>query len=114
MNYLLVVCALFSSLSFLYYTVAYFTSPHMKSEFERFELKELGIFIIILELLGALGLLAGLFYQPLLLLSSGGLALLMFLGLMTRLKYRDSFRVSAPAIFYMLLNGFVFYIAIVA
>jgi len=82
----------------------------MKSEFERFNLKKLGIFVIILEILGAFGLLVGLFFKPLMLISSVGLATLMLLGLITRIKSKDSFLVSLPALFYMILNTYIFYL----
>lgn len=108
-RYLLISCVLFSSLSFIAYSISYFTSPHMKREFERFNLKRLGLFVIILEILGALGLIVGLFFTPILVISSGGLALLMLLGLITRIKSKDSFLVSLPAVFYLVLNGFIFY-----
>jgi len=84
----------------------------MKNEFERFNLKHLGLFIIILEILGALGLLVGLFVNLILLISSGGLSLLMFLGFLTRIKIKDNFLASLPAIFFMFLNGYIFYLAI--
>lgn len=112
MDYILISCVLFSSLSFAGYSISYFISPNMKNEFERFDLKDLGIVVIIFEILGAVGLLVGLFFKPLLLLASGGLALLMLLGLLTRIKKKDSFLVSLPALFFMLLNTYIFYIAI--
>jgi hypothetical protein len=101
-----------SSLSFLVYAFSYFTSPHMKNEFKRFKLEKLGLLTIVLEILGALGLLAGLYYKPLLLLSSGGLALLMFFGLIVRIKLKDSLWISLPALFYMSLNAYIFYMTI--
>jgi hypothetical protein len=83
----------------------------MKAEFKRFQLERLGLLVIVLEILGALGLLVGFwFYIPLLLLSSGGLAVLMFLALIVRLKLKDSLWVSLPALFFMLLNVYVFVI----
>ena len=112
MNYLLIFCVLFSSLSFAGYSISYFVSPNMKKEFERFNLKGFGIYVIILETLGAIGLLVGFFYKPLLLLSSGGLALLMLLGVLTRIKSKDSLKVSLPALFFMFLNAYIFYLAI--
>lgn len=112
--YLLISCALFSSFSFIAYSISYFISPHMKSEFERFKMKHLGLLIIILEILGAIGLLVGLFFQPILLISSSGLSLLMLLGLIIRIKSKDSFLMSFPAIFYMILNGYIFYLGIIA
>jgi hypothetical protein len=110
MNFILISCALLSSLAFLVYAISYFLSPHMKSEFERFDLKDFGLFVIVLEILGAIGLLVGLLYNPILLLSSGGLSLLMLLGLMTRIRMKDGFWVSLPAIALMILNGYIFYL----
>lgn len=110
MNYLLIACVLISSLSFIGYAVSYFISPNMKKEFERFDLKGFGIYVIILEILGAVGLLVGLFYPPLLLLSSAGLAVLMFFGVLTRIKTKDSLLISTPALFFMFLNAFIFYL----
>lgn len=110
MDYLLISCVLFSSFSFMAYSISYFISPHMKSEFERFDLKKFGIFVITLEILGAFGLLVGLFFKPALLISSAGLATLMLFGLITRIKSKDSFLVSLPAIFYMILNTYIYYL----
>lgn len=105
-------CVLISSFSFLFYGVSYFVSPHMKNEFKRFNLEKLGLLTIVLEIGGALGLLIGLWYAPLLILASGGLALLMFLGVLVRIKLKDSLWISLPALFYMGLNSYIFYIAV--
>ena len=99
-----------SSFSFLFYGISYFISPHMKNEFKRFKLEKLGLLTIVLEILGALGLFIGLWYKPLLLLSSAGLALLMFLGVIVRIKLKDSLWISLPAVFYMGLNAYIFYV----
>ena len=102
----------FSSLSFLGYGIVYFTSSKMKLEFKRFGLEKVGALTAILELLGAVGLLVGLKITSILLISSGGLALLMFFGVVVRIKVKDSILVSLPAAFYMLLNAYIFYITI--
>lgn len=112
MDYLTIACVFLSSFSFLGYSISYFVSSHMKSEFERFGLKKFGITVIFLEILGALGLLTGLLCTPILLISSGGLALLMMLGLITRVRLKDRLSVSFPAIFYMFLNSCIFYLGI--
>lgn len=104
-------CVLISSFSFLFYGVSYFVSPHMKNEFKRFKLEKLGLLTIVLEIVGALGLLIGLWYVPLLILASGGLALLMFLGVLVRIKLKDNLWISLPALFYMGLNAYIFYVA---
>jgi hypothetical protein len=84
----------------------------MKGEFERFNLKKFGLLVIILEILGSIGLLLGLLFTPILLLSSGGLALLMLIGLIVRIKTKDGILITLPAIFYMLLNSVIFYLGI--
>ncbi len=109
MNYFFISGVLISSLSFLAYSISYFISPHMKSEFKRFKLEKLGLVTITLEILGAIGLLVGLLFKPILLISSGGLTTLMLLGLIVRVKLKDSLWISLPAIFYMGLNAYIFY-----
>jgi uncharacterized membrane protein YphA (DoxX/SURF4 family) len=103
------VLIVISSVSFMIYGIAYFTTPQMKTEFKRFGLKKVGALTAILELLGAVGLLVGLKFLPILLISSGGLALLMFLGVIVRIKVKDNLLVTLPALFYMLLNAYIFF-----
>jgi len=109
---LLGILVLISGISFMAYGIAYFTTPHMKSEFIRFGLEKYGRLTAILEIAGAIGLVAGLWSGYLLLLSSGGLALLMFLGVMVRIKVGDSLWALLPALAFMLLNSFIFLKAI--
>ena len=106
---LFLALVIFSSLSFLAYGIAYFKSPNMKSEFKRFGLEKQGMLVVILEILGATGLLVGLAVNPIMLISAGGLALLMLLGVAVRMKIGDSIWVSLPALSYMLLNAYIFY-----
>ncbi len=80
----------------------------MKEEFKRFGLEKFGALTAILELSGALGLLVGFYFNIILLISSAGLALLMLLGVIVRLKVKDNIRVTLPAIFFMLLNLYIF------
>ena len=87
---LLTFLILISSLSFMGYGIAYFKSPQMKSGFKRFGLEKAGTLTAVLELLGAVGLLLGLKMQLILLISAGGLAILMFLGVAIRIKVKDS------------------------
>jgi len=106
------LCIFISSFFFFAYGIAYFTSTHMKSEFKRFGLERIGLLTIVLELLGAAGLLFGLLYNPILILSSGGLALLMFFGVLVRIRSKDSLYVSLPALLLMGLNLYVFIVSI--
>lgn len=105
---LTIICIIISSLSFYAYVVSYFLSPYMKNEFKRFNLEKLGLLTIILEFLGATGLLVGLKFNLILTISSLGLGLLMFCGLAVRLKLKDSIWISLPAAFFMILNLFIF------
>lgn len=107
--YLLNGLVLFSSLSFLTYGIAYFTSSKMKSEFIRFGLRKFGTVTAILEILGALGLLLGLVFNYFLILSAGGLGLLMLLGVAARLRVKDGFIAILPALFFMILNAYIFF-----
>ena len=81
----------------------------MKKEFERFGLEKIGLFTIALEFMGAAGLVVGLIYNPILVISSLGLSLLMLAGLMVRIRLKDNIRVSLPAFFYMGLNTYIFF-----
>jgi len=101
------VAVLLSSISFFAYVADYFRSPHMRNEFERFGMAKLGLSIIVLQFLGALGLLVGLWFHPVLTLASLGLALLMLSGLIVRRKSKDSLWVSLPATFYCLMNAYI-------
>lgn len=96
-------------MSFYAYVASYFIAPHMKNEFKRFNLEKLGFFTIILELLGATGLLVGLKFNIILTISSFGLGLLMFFGLVVRIRLKDSIWISLPAVIFMILNFYIFY-----
>ena len=98
-----------SSFSFFAYAFSYFNSPHMKNEFKRFGLEKIGLTTVLLEITGALGLLIGLKFYFILLISSLGLALLMLIGFIVRIKLKDSIWVSLPAFFYMILNTYIFW-----
>ncbi|MGI9532966.1 DoxX family protein [Lutimonas sp.] len=102
------ICILISSLSFFAYAFSYFYEPHMKNEFKRFGLEKIGLTTILLEITGAFGLLVGFKFPLILMISSLGLTLLMFAGVIVRIKIKDSLRVSLPAIFFMFLNAYIF------
>jgi sugar phosphate permease len=81
----------------------------MKTEFKRFGLEKAGTITAMFELLGAVGLLVGFLSPVILMISAGGLALLMFLGVVIRIKFRDSLWMTLPAIFFMVLNAYIFF-----
>ena len=99
----------FYSISFLFYGISYFKSAHLQQEFVRYGLQKFGSLTAVLELLGAVGLLVGMVSPLILILASGGLALLMLLGFGVRMKIGDGFWLSLPSFLFMLLNGYICY-----
>ena len=104
---LLQVATILSGLLFLWYGASSLFTDGMREDFERFGLSRYRRMTGGLEVLGALGLLVGLLVRPLAALSAAGLALLMLLGVIARVRVRDPWMASAPAICLMLLNLFV-------
>ena len=94
-----------SAIAFLYYGIACLVSSHMKVEFERYGLARF-------EFLGALGLLVGFFYHPVLVLAAAGLTLTMLMGIVTRIRIGDSLVQTLPAIVLMIVNAFVLWFAV--
>lgn len=80
----------------------------MKSEFKRFGLQKFGTLTAVMELVGGAGLLIGIKYPIFVMLFSLLLALLMFFGVLVRLKVKDSFWLTFPALFYLFLNLYIF------
>ena len=96
----------FSGFSFLFFGVGSLFTSQMKSEFKRYGLDNSRIVVGVLQLLGALGLLLGYVYSPLIqTLAAAGLSILMLLGFFVRLRIRDSFIQSVPSLIYALLNA---------
>ena len=87
----------FTGLTFIVYGLLCLLTDHMVTEFTRYGLSRFRKLTGILELLGGLGLIVGLFYPPILFLSSLGLSVLMFLGVLVRLKTRDPLIEIFPA-----------------
>jgi hypothetical protein len=108
MNVILLLI-LISAFSFLGYGITYFTSLEMRIEMKRFSLERYGTLTAVVQLCGGIGLLVGLVSEAILLISSGGLALLMLFAVGARLKVRDNFGALVPALFFMLLNACIFY-----
>ncbi|MBZ9627604.1 DoxX family protein [Psychroflexus sp. CAK1W] len=103
------ILVLFISISFFFYGLGCFYSPKMYEEFKRFGLSPIqrqltGFF----QVLGALGLVAGYYFIPLIgVFAAIGLTLLMSLGFGVRLKIKDNFVQSFPSLFFALLNLYV-------
>lgn len=76
----------------------------MEQEFKRFGLPNLALLTALCQLIGSIGLLFGLINNFVLIFSAGGLSVMMFLACLARLRVKDSMKVSAPALFYFILN----------
>lgn len=106
------IATLLSALLFLGYGSLVLISGAMRSEFERFGLPHLRRVTGALEVLGGLGLIVGLLSPAILVVSSGGLAFLMLLGVITRIRVRDRLLDSVPAAALMVLNGSILVVAV--
>lgn len=96
-----------SVIVFLYYGLAVLFANGMAAEFERYGLSRWRTLTGALEVLGALGLIAGQIVSALVVVSAGGLTVLMALGVMTRIRVRDSVGETLPAAVLMVVNGFI-------
>ena len=95
------------AVTFFCYGLACIFTNHMVEEFARYGLPGFRRLVGSLEVLGAIGLLAGYFVPPVQYLAAGGLALLMFSGCILRLTIRDSALQILPAFSLMILNLWV-------
>jgi DoxX-like family len=98
---------LFSVVSFVGYGATCIWTAHMRQEFERYRLERQRVLVGSLQLLAALGLLAGLSQPWLGRAAAGGLALMMLVGVVVRYRIKDSPPQMAPAFFYMVLNAYL-------
>ena len=96
---------------FLFYGAAVLFAKGMKDEFDRFGLSNLRQLTGALEMLGALGLVVGQFIPVLVILSAGGLTVLMALGTITRIRVRDSVEQTMPAVVLLAVNAFIVWYA---
>ncbi len=112
LNFLNILLILFTGLAFLFYGVYYFFSPNFKLEFKRFGLQKFGLLAAWLQILGGTGLLVGLTIHFILVISTLGLAVLMLLGVATRIKVKDNFQQTFPALFFMIINFYLFLVSL--
>ncbi len=94
-----------SAVTFTAYGALCLFSGGMRAEFERFGLARFRRATGAVELLGGLGLVAGLLVPDVLLVAAAGLTVLMVLGVGVRLRVGDPWPEAVPAAVLALLNG---------
>lgn len=99
---------IFSSVSFFAYGLSCLVSQHMRREFDRYGLRRWRTTTGWLEIAGAAGLMVGLAYPIVGAFAAGGLTLLMFMGLIVRLRIKDPLWLALPATVYALINLYLF------
>jgi hypothetical protein len=103
----LLLAELTSIIAFLAYGVACFCSSKLTAEFQRWGLAPIQKLTGALEVLGALGLMAGFWNPALRTLSAAGLTLMMVVAVGVRAKIRDPFLHWLPALGLLFLNLFI-------
>ncbi len=105
LNDALILC---SAISFLGYGSACFLSDSLKREFERYRFGSQRTLIGGLQFCAALGLLAGQNQPWMGRAAAAGLALMMLVAVGVRIKIKDSLLQTTPALFYLVLNTYLF------
>ena len=105
------VLILFSSISFIIYSLLSIFSKRMIQEFSRWGFGNLRILVASFQMLGGIGLLLGLYNIWLLCLVSFLLIFMMIYAVIIRIRVKDSFLMTLPAIIYALVNSVIFYIS---
>jgi hypothetical protein len=105
---LLTVLSWLSGLFFIYFGIGCLISEFIVSEFVRYGLEKFRIITGILQILGAAGLLIGLYFDSrILLFSSVGLGVLMICGFIVRININDNFFKCLPSFSFAVLNLFI-------
>lgn len=98
---------LFSAVSFIAYGTGCFTSRYLEKEFLRYGFAGQRHLIGVLQLGGSAGLIAGMWFPMAGIAGAGGLSLMMLVAIGVRIRIRDSFVQTIPAIGYFLLNAWL-------
>jgi hypothetical protein len=96
-----------SAFIFIWYGAGCFLSRRMVAEFERYCMPTLRRLTGTLQMAGGVAIVAGHFYRPLLLLGAGGLAAMMLVAFVTRVRIRDPFYEAIPSFSLLLLNAYL-------
>jgi len=102
---LLQIASVISGIGFLVYGYQCLSSQFMKAEFARFKVPHYRTLTGVLEILGGIGVLLGVRLPILGIAAASGLALLMALGVVARIRVGDGLVQCSPALFFCILNG---------
>ncbi len=81
----------------------------MKRDFERYRLGSQRTLVGGLQICASTGLIAGLFEPWMGQSAAAGLALMMLVAIGVRIKCKDTFLQMIPALFYLVLNAYLFW-----
>ena len=101
------VLALVSGVSFLYYGFKVFLRTESAEEFERFGVPAVRRLVGVLEVAGGTAVILGLVVAPLGAAAAAGLTTLMVLGVIVRIRIRDTPRLMVPAASLGALNAVI-------
>lgn len=101
------IIIIFSAISFFVYGLNSFFSKRMINEYKRWGFSKFRKLISFLQILGACGLLLGLFVNFVLIISSLGLSLMMFSAIIVRIYINDNISRILPAITYFMLSALI-------
>ena len=107
---LLVTLAVISALSFFYYGGETLFANPPRIEYERYGIPKFRVLVGSLQILGAAGVVIGLFFAPLGAAAATGLALMMVLGVTARYRIHDAPRLMIPAASLAVLNAVLVYL----
>ena len=109
---LAVIAQTVSAILFAGYGLHAVFSASMVAEFKRYGLARFRVLTGLLQVAGSLGIFGGQFYHPLLVISAGGLTVMMALGVMTRVRIKDPLSAAFPAFALAAMNLFIFLAAL--
>ena len=107
MNLLYQGLSILTGVGFIHYGISCLVSPTMRQEFERFGAAQYRVLTGILEILGGLGVLLGLFVPLIGALAAAGIALLMIMVVVQRIMQRDSLLQMAQALIFTMIASWL-------
>lgn len=100
----------FISISFIFYSLDSIFSKKMKDEFRRWGFDKFRILISLIQLFSGITLLMSFFYPFLVIYCSLIFFVMMTGAIFVRIRIKDSFLDTLPALLYFILNAIIIYI----